>query len=1027
MDNSMSQLNEEELCSTILLPYLKALNIPLSQVSLEQTFTVRLGHTVLDIKGNEKSKLAGRFDVLVKNSDGDNLFIIELKAPHVDLTQEDVNQGISYARLLDQIAPFVIVTNGKETRIYDAISKKQINNEQLANTDFWVNSRQLSTQEDLNIRFEALQHFLGYSSENMHLFCRIQRERGMSALKGSQNNRKFNPKTYVKREKVRAAVDSFIKSNSTAFAILGESGVGKTNELCSLAEELGEEQIVLFINATEVSESIEKSLSNEFNWGFSENIGLPEIVKRLSKLGRVLKKRVLLFIDSLDEAEAVNIERSISELASNISSANGIIKLIVSVKTSDWPRFSQLRGTISKLHLLLDKSWYSSDTDSNIDPRPFALTTFNESEKNEAIAVYSKCYKLSSFPEGAVKNYCKHPFLLRVVSELYANGKDIPINMSEERLIDTWIRKKLEQTAEPELFRLALISLAQAIYEESIDKAKKSVTFGELWRASITTIFKNSSSLETVGIFRQLESIGFITAQQDHKDVKQYSFYYGPVRDYFLARHILKLDDISSDQLSEQLPSILDNSILRSSLFWHLRRASAQQKIAVDSLIGSRAEEFINTYNEILDTLFPNLKHCLPPFTNLEIGVCFINMGDWLDYGVFPVTSDRVKKTVVLKYPMRDKRSYKEINALQAECFRGGGTNFLNEDPKTSAAKYAIEMISEAIEKGNLNESHVVTTMQEGVLAIISTNKFLHGNSQLDRHINKGLPLDLDEVYKQVQLAFGRNSYQGLWRDECITEQRKSNPNQTEFSIHHMPCERKEQYEKDLIKAVESGEVFEAPNINNDYELKAISDLIIQLSAHNKWIKEQTLPPPDINSPTDYRNKFSNYSSEKLCEFINCFYLKAIESYESIVNCNFSGITHKLDFINDLPKQVYVEVSRKDPELSSFRYAYTYNKSEECRIKVEVDPEQKLFDYKDGEFLINGVAEERYSSGSTSLSYMFSPYQGPAYNDEQASFTSRMPIRTFVYEKIKDDFKEITAEDLLVELSLKKNVALASD
>lgn len=1019
MDNSMSQLNEEELCSTILLPYLQALNIPLNQVSLEQTFTVRLGHTVLDIKGNEKNKLSGRFDVLVKNSDGDNLFIIELKAPDVKLTQEDVNQGISYARLLDQIAPFVIITNSKETKVYDTISKKQLHSEELAKTDFWINSRQLSTQEDLNIRFEALQNFLGYSSENMQLFCRAQRERGMSALKGSQNNRKFNPKTYVKRKNVRTAVDSFIKSNSTAFAILGESGVGKTNELCSLAEELGEKQVVLFINATEVSESIEKSLSNEFNWSFSENIGLQEIVKRLSKLGRVLKKRVLIFIDSLDEAEAVNIERSVSELASNISSANGIVKLIVSVKTSDWPRFSLLRGTISKLHLLLDKSWYSSDNDSNKDPHPFALTTFNESEKNEAITAYSKFFELSSFPEGAVKNYCKHPFLLRVVSELYSNGKEIPMNISEELLIDTWIRKKLEQTVEPELFRLALISLAQAIYEESIDKAEKSVTFGELWRASVTTIFKNSKSLEAVSIFRQLESIGFITAQQDHKDVKHYSFYYGPVRDYFLARHILKLDDISSAQLSAQLPSILDNSILRSSLFWHLRRAPAQQKMAVDSLIGSRAEEFINTYNEILDTLFPNLKHCLPPFTNHKIGVCYINSGDWLDYGVFPVTGDRDKKTVMLKYPIRDRRYYKEINDLQAECFRGGGTNFLNEDPKISAAKYAIEMISEAIEKGNLNESHVVTTLQEGVLAIISTNDFLHRNSQLDKHTNTQLPLDLGEVYKQVQLAFGRKCYQSLWLDECIAEQRKSNQNLTGFSIPHMPSERKELYEKDLIKAVESGEVFEAPNINNDCELKVISDLIIQLSAHNKWIKEHTLPPPDINSPTDCRNDFSNYSPEKLREFINCFYVKAIKSYEDTVNLNFSGITHKLDFINNLPKQVYVAVSQKDPDGWNFRYVYTYKKDEECRIKVEVDPEQELLDYKNGVFLLNGIPEDNFSSGDTSFSHMFSPYQGPAYNNAQASFTSLMPIRVFVYEKIKDDFNKITAEDLLVELSLK--------
>lgn len=786
MSENMIVLNEEELCSTVLLPYLQALNIPLSNVTLEQTFSVRLGHTVLDIKGNEKNKLSGRLDVLVKDSDGNNLFIIELKAPQIELSEDDANQGISYARLLDQIAPFVIVTNGKKSKVYDTISKQEIGNEQLAQGDFWTNYRQLSTQEDLNIRFEAMQHFLGYSSENLQNFCRVQRERGMSALKGVQSNRKFNPNTYVKRESVRAAVDCFTNSNSAVFAILGESGVGKTNEVCSLAEELGNEHLVLFINATEISEGIDKTLSNEFNWGFSENIGFSEIVRRLTKLGKVLNKRVLLFIDSLDEAEAINIERSISELASNISSSQGIIKLIVSIKTSDWPRFSNLKGTISKLHLLLDQSWYSSDAGSNTDPRPFTLTTFNDSEKSEAIEAYSKFYDLSSFPEGAVNNFCKHPFLLRVVSELYSGGRDIPVDISEELLIDTWVHKKLEKTEEPELYRLALVGLAQAIYEESVDKAKKQVTYGELWRASIATVLKSSNSLDTVGIFKQLESIGFITVQQDYKGANHYSFYYGPVRDYFLARYILKLDEITSEQMSEQLPTILDNSILRSSLFWHLRRAPIAHAHVVNSLIASRADEFIKTYNQILDSLFPSLKHCLPPYTSLEIGVCFRNSGEWLEYGMFPVNELQRKNVVELQYSMRDKRSYKEIYDLRAEHFRGGGTNFLNEDPKKSAAKFVLEVINEAIEKGNLNESHVVTTLQEGVIAIISTNDFFHRNSCLDRNINTRLPLNLDEVHKEVQLAFGRSHYESLWRDEYVKEQQKKNPNQTSFSMPHM-------------------------------------------------------------------------------------------------------------------------------------------------------------------------------------------------------------------------------------------------
>ena len=1024
MNSDKIALNEEELCSTVLLPYLQELNIPLSNITLEQTFLIRLGHTVLDIKGKERSKLSGRLDVLVKNADGQNLFIIELKAPNVELSDDDVSQGISYARLLDQIAPFVIVTNGKESRVYDTITKLEIAKQQLAQSDFWANSRQLSTQEDLNIRFEAMQNFLGYSTENLKNFCLVQRERGMSALKGVQNNRKFNPDTYVKRNGVRAAVDCFLKSNSSAFVILGESGVGKTNEICSLAEELSNEHLALFVNATEISEGIDKTLSNEFNWGFSENIAFAEIVRRLTRLGNTLNKRVLLFIDSLDEAEVTNIERSISELTSNISSSQGVVKLIVSIKTSDWPRFSKLKGSISKLHLLLDRSWYSSIGEERNDPKPFSLTTFNDLEKSEAIETYSQFYDLSDFPDGTVKNYCNHPFLLRVVSELYAGKRNIPADISEELLIDTWVQKKLEKTEEPEIYRLVLVKLAQAIYEESIDKADQKVTYGELWRARIDTVVKDSNSLSMLGILKQLESLGFITAQQDYKGVVYYSFYYGPVRDYFLARHILKLDEMTSDQISEQIPDILDNSILRSSLFWHLRRAPAAHLHVVKSIISARAEEFINTYNQILNCLFPNLKHCLPPYTSHEIGVCYKNSGEWLDYGVFPVHENQSKNVVELRYSMRDKGSYRELYELNAERFLGGGTNFLNEDPRKSAAKYALEVINEAIERGNLNESHVVTTLQEGVLAIISTNDYLHGNGCLDRTINSRLPLNLDKIHKDVQLAFGRSHYRNLWMDDYIEGQRQQNPNQTSFSIPHMPEEKRKEYEEALAISIEHGEVFNAPNVNDYHELKVISDLLIQLSAHNKWITEHTLPPPDLSGVPDYRNEFANYSQERLIEYVEKFFFKAIKSYKEIVSLNFSGLVHKFNFINNLPTEVFVEINQKNSERSSFRYAFTYGKGKELNVNVKVDPEQPLISYKGGSLIVDGVQRENYLTSNTILSYFFHPFQGPAYNSEQASFTSAMPIRTFAYDNIKDDFKNITAVDILVELELKTNESI---
>src|SRR5689334_15162859 len=110
-------MNEEEIRSKLLLPFLNDLGFDLSEISLEKSFSIRLGKS--------KHTIRGRSDILCKRN-GKNLFIIELKNDSISIDQEDIDQGISYARLLTDIAPFTIITNGKTTRIFDSISREEI-------------------------------------------------------------------------------------------------------------------------------------------------------------------------------------------------------------------------------------------------------------------------------------------------------------------------------------------------------------------------------------------------------------------------------------------------------------------------------------------------------------------------------------------------------------------------------------------------------------------------------------------------------------------------------------------------------------------------------------------------------------------------------------------------------------------------------------------------------------------------------------------------------------------------------------
>jgi len=84
-------------------------------------FSVRLGHSTVRVDGRSAETLSGRADILISHNKKP-LAILELKREDIKLTNDDIQQGLSYAKLTNPMTPLVIVSNGKELRIYDTYS-----------------------------------------------------------------------------------------------------------------------------------------------------------------------------------------------------------------------------------------------------------------------------------------------------------------------------------------------------------------------------------------------------------------------------------------------------------------------------------------------------------------------------------------------------------------------------------------------------------------------------------------------------------------------------------------------------------------------------------------------------------------------------------------------------------------------------------------------------------------------------------------------------------------------------------------
>jgi hypothetical protein len=94
-------------------------NIPRNGLVEQRRFTVRLGHETHEFDSAAQWEKSGRADILIFYKERP-LAVLEIKREDLGLTHADYEQAQSYANQITPRPPLVIVTNGNETRTYDA-------------------------------------------------------------------------------------------------------------------------------------------------------------------------------------------------------------------------------------------------------------------------------------------------------------------------------------------------------------------------------------------------------------------------------------------------------------------------------------------------------------------------------------------------------------------------------------------------------------------------------------------------------------------------------------------------------------------------------------------------------------------------------------------------------------------------------------------------------------------------------------------------------------------------------------------
>jgi Type I restriction enzyme R protein N terminus (HSDR_N) len=735
-------MSEFDITGIILLPYLKDLGIDSSEISFEDSFTIRLGRN---------KHVTGRSDMLIKRH-GRNLFVIEVKDDSKQLTDADRDQGISYARLLDEIAPFTIISNGISTKIFDSITKEELLGTISEKSAFYKNGYTLSTDDELKLRYEALKNFIAMSPENLRIFCESHVNDRMGMIIGDSNSRyaKFIKKLYVERKALADSFKAFTASGDSVFGLVGDAGVGKTNTMCSLALQKLEDSFVFFYNCAIITSPCE-CIAQDLNINFSSRTEKDVALKKLDELGRYADKTVLIFIDAVDESTNPNIAQELSEMALIAKNADKI-KIIISCKSNIWNTVLKIKNKPTQLYEEVD-SFHKFN--SSLENPGYHLTEFSDEELTSILPLYQKEFGFKGEISDELLPELKNGFFLKIFCEVYT-GKQIPRKVSDRELIAIYLKQTLEETEIGyERGTRTLSAIGNLLMNYTYSSAEIHTNDG----IDVNHIIEGLNYSLNQKIPEDLFTRN-ILIRSNKEEFYNVSFYYSKIRDYIICFLIHKLDKKSNGEFYDLLTYLYQNHIGKSAIDFYVDNASQSHKRTLVSFKKDKCLSYVAAYNSYLDENFSTFKEKFAPHTAGEIGIILpedlIN-GD--GYALFPLAEKRNHNVLYLNLRKPFDAPYKSNPFLQtgAKSYTTSNISLLAEDHDKIVKQSIFSQLREIIGKEIIDTFTPDALLLEQLAAILYYyNEKLNYRYKIDDYYmpryQEIYPIDLLDLKNRLNL-----------------------------------------------------------------------------------------------------------------------------------------------------------------------------------------------------------------------------------------------------------------------------------
>lgn len=519
-------LSEDDIRTKIVYQWLKSCGLNNTDIFIEYSINIRLGKGIKTIHS--------RTDILVKNSQGMNLLIVEVKRPDHCLNDKDRLQGLSYARALAKggIAPFTIVTNGENTMIYDSVTGNHIEGDTIPANHPYIQNGFRASGDALQARAEALEYLISLSPDNLLSFCRAQVEHRIALLKSNDlfSGKKYIPQLYIERTTAKEELKKKLfdeKTSNQVILVIGPPQHGKTCFLCHTVETYLEKEIpVLFYPAIGLRKGLLKEIQEDFEWSMGDSSTPFQLIHKLHKITAQTGKEIIIFVDGWNEM--IEDALVLNDECQRLQQTN--IKLVISTTSPSLPRLLQDEsGNLThiaeevKLNVTTIRQLTSKPLNYTKELNIIQIGNFGYQELTEGKKLHERAYN-TQFADNS--NLPQDPFYLRLAAETYANSPIPNFATRTELIRKSLVRKGLRRGIQDIDLFSGLHAIAKIMVEQDPPISCLDLPH---------TICKDSI------LSQWLESAILIRLYKD--EIPEIDFYYTHDKDFCIAILSQKLDE----------------------------------------------------------------------------------------------------------------------------------------------------------------------------------------------------------------------------------------------------------------------------------------------------------------------------------------------------------------------------------------------------------------------------------------------------------------------------------------------------